>query len=86
MQSLQDFPPWEKLQVFWCNNNKIDDSFNFDDNSVLTIRDVKNNYLSFDIIDPSQYSNDVKFDVVNVKLGFVKQIKLNQRWKPASHD
>lgn len=52
----------------------------------LTIRQVKDNYLSYDIIDPKKYDNQFRFDIVNVKIGFIKQMKINGVWKPSLAD
>lgn len=70
---------------FFFNNIKIDKIPEIDD-AFLTIRDVKDNYLSFDIIDPKQLDDNYRFNIVNLKLGFLKQIKINNVWKPSLAD
>lgn len=76
-----------KIEYF-LDNVEIDNYsvLELPDNCFLTIRQVKDNYLSYDIIDPKKYDNQFRFEVVNVKIGFVKQMKINGVWKPSLAD
>lgn len=76
-----------KIEYF-LDNVEIDNYsvLELPDNCFLTIRQVKDNYLSYDIIDPKKYENQFRFEVVNVKIGFVKQMKINGVWKPSLAD
>ena len=74
-----------KIEYFY-DNIKIDKMPEIDDGAFLTIRDVKDNYLSFDIIDPKKYEDKYKFAIVKLKIGFLKQVKINNVWKPSLAD
>jgi len=76
-----------KIEYF-LDNVEIDNysELELPEDCFLTIRQVKDNYLSYDIIDPKKYAEQFRFDVVNVKIGFIKQMKINQVWKPSLAD